>query len=154
MHISTVPWARCKTRGFKMPSMDFSYIKTNSHGNRTLLKRAICLNYIYIISPLYFYNVKLCCQINPQCLLSLLPPASEGWGKVLFSVCLSVHISGEVPQLGIGGYPIPGPLGTPLIRSGWVPPRTWDGVPPQTWDRIPSWTWDGVPPPDLGWGTP
>ena len=24
---------------------------------------------------------------------SLLPPASEGWGKVLFSVCLSVHTS-------------------------------------------------------------
>ena len=30
-----------------------------------------------------------------------LPPASEGWGKVLFSVCLSVHTStgGGVPGL-------------------------------------------------------
>ena len=30
---------------------------------------------------------------------SLLPPASEGWGKVLFSVCLSVHTRGGVPHL-------------------------------------------------------
>ena len=32
----------------------------------------------------------------------LLPPASEGWGKVLFSVCLSVHTSGGVPHLRFG----------------------------------------------------
>ena len=35
--------------------------------------------------------------------LYLLPPASEGWGKVLFSVCLSVHTS----------------RGGTLVRSGW-----------------------------------
>ena len=46
-----------------------------------------------------------------------LPPASEGWGKVLFSVCLSVHISGgggTPSQVGVeGGYPGPG-----LSRGG------------------------------------
>ena len=44
-------------------------------------------------------------------------PASKGWGKVLFTVCLSVHIMGEYPvsglggtpaQVWVGGYPIPG----------------------------------------------
>ena len=35
-----------------------------------------------------------------------LPPASEGWGKVLFSVCLSVNTSTGgrgVPQSGLDG---------------------------------------------------
>ena len=31
------------------------------------------------------------------CIQKLLPPASEGWGKVIFSVCLSVHVG--VPRL-------------------------------------------------------
>ena len=48
----------------------------------------------------------------------LLPPTSEGWGKVLFSVCLSVHTSdgvgggggvgvyfSQVWMVGGGGYP-------------------------------------------------
>ena len=37
----------------------------------------------------------------------LLPPASEGWGKVMVSVCLSVHTRGggyhPPPQLGQDG---------------------------------------------------
>ena len=40
----------------------------------------------------------------------LLPPASEGWGKVLFSVCLSVHTStggGSNPGLNGGGRGVP-----------------------------------------------
>ena len=87
-----------------------------------------------------------------------LPPASEGWGKVLFSVCLSVHISGggypsqvwggPHPRSGQGGYPIPG------LGWGGTPSQVWTGGTPQTWDRVPPdlgqgtlRTWDGVPPP-------
>ena len=40
-----------------------------------------------------------------------LPPASEGWGKVIVSVCVSVHTWGWVPQPADGGYP--------HLRSGW-----------------------------------
>ena len=56
-----------------------------------------------------------------------LPPASEGWGKVIFSVCVSVHIDGErgggrVPHPLMEGTPFPGPgRGVPLPRSGGVP---------------------------------
>ena len=86
--------------------------------------------------------------------LTLLPPASQGWGKVIFSVYVSVHTStgGGVPHLPMGGYPIPGqdggypipgpdrgqyPIigpdgGIPHPRSGWgVPhPRSGQGYPP------------------------
>ena len=61
-----------------------------------------------------------------------LPPASEGWGKVIFSVC---------PHLRGGGVPHP--------RSGWgVPcPRSVAG-------GYPSQVWVGVPIPGLGGGVP
>ena len=68
----------------------------------------------------------------------LLPPASEGWGKVIFSLCVSVHTStggGGIPQPGLDGggggvlrsgvhgvwVPQPGldDLGGTLARSGW-----------------------------------
>ena len=45
----------------------------------------------------------------------LLPPASEGWGKVPFSVCLSVHTS-RSGRGGGGGFPGPG-RGVPHPRS-------------------------------------
>ena len=57
----------------------------------------------------------------------MLPPASEGWGKVMFSLCLSVHTRGYTsprfflrslvrgPFLG-GRYPSP--------RQDWSTPRT------------------------------
>ena len=78
---------------------------------------------------------------------TFLPPASEGWGKVLFSVCLSVHISGGVPVSDPGrGLPVsglrghgpssrsggvqgPGPGGHPRSRSGGVPGPGLGGVP-------------------------
>ena len=47
-----------------------------------------------------------------------LPPASEGWGKVIFLLCVSVHTStggGQVPRSGLDGG---GEVGTPA-RSGW-----------------------------------
>ena len=83
---------------------------------------------------------------NCRTLISfLLPPASEEWGKVLFSVCLSVHISTpggvgypKVPHpADRGGYPIPG-----LDGSGYP------GV------RAPARTGWSTPYLDLGWGTP
>ena len=108
-------------------------------------------------------------------------PHPKDGRRYLFSVCLSVHISGGegVPQSGLGGgttsqvwaggtpsqcwlggYPIPG-----LGRGEGVPhPRSGQGgtrVLPQTWNGVPPWTWDWVPPrpgmgysPNLGRGIP
>ena len=82
-----------------------------------------------------------------------LPPASEGWGKVLFSVCLSVHILG-------GGTPVRSGGGVPHPRSGegGTPSQVWPegGTPSQVWMGIPPWLdlgW-GTPWPDLGWVSP
>ena len=63
-----------------------------------------------------------------------LPPASEGWGKVLCSVCSSVHTlkGGGVPWPGLDGG---GGGGTPA-RCGWgVPLPGFDGgvYPGQVW---------------------
>ena len=79
------------------------------------------------------------CDTNKN---SLLPPASEGWGKVLFSVCQStprrvggyptsglgrggipsqVQVGGGYPISGPGGYPIPGPGGYPISGQGCTP---------------------------------
>ena len=99
-----------------------------------------------------------------------LPPASEGWGKVLFSVCLSVHISGGgTPVRSRGGTPsqvwsggrgdpIPGLVGGypgvhPMTRSGWgTPPGTGMGYPPRTWDGVPPLPGIGYPPgPGMGY---
>ena len=98
-------------------------------------------------------------------MFSLLPPASQGWGKVLFSVCLSVHISGGVPQSGLGGVPHPKSGGYPIPGLDGVPPsQTWDGVPPPRpgtgyprilgWGTPPDLGRGTLPPPDLRWGTP
>ena len=91
-----------------------------------------------------------------------LPPASEGWGKVLFSVCLSVHISGggTHPRSGRGGE-VPNPRsrwgeGVPHPRSRWG-----RGYPIPGQDRVPPGPGMGYPPDlgqgthlELGWGTP
>ena len=59
--------------------------------------------------------------------MSYLLPASEGWGKVTFSVCS--HIWGEVPHPGLG-------WGGTLAWSRWwggvIPSQGW-GVPSQVW---------------------
>ena len=80
-------------------------------------------------------------MINERSSFSLLPTASDGWGKVLFTVC---------PHLVGGGYSGRSRWGGTLARSDWwgtparrrVPlpagvPPTGDGVPPGR---------DGVPP--------
>ena len=88
----------------------------------------------------------------------LLPTASEGWGEVIFSVCLSVHIygGGGTPSgWRWGGTPFPGPCGgyhiqltggVPRPRSRWGYPLPrgypWHGVPPSR-GTLP---WQGVPP--------
>ena len=89
-----------------------------------------------------------------QVLPNLLPPASEGWGKVIFSLCMSVHTltGGEggvpCPADGVGGIPIPGQdRGYPISGPGWggylhLRPRM-EGTPSQ--DR-------GVPHPRSGPG--
>ena len=59
--------------------------------------------------------------------LQLLPPASEGWGKVLFSVCLSVHISGGGGSRSGGGLPSLRSQGGPSLRSGGGAPRSRSG---------------------------
>ena len=81
-----------------------------------------------------------------------LPPASEGWGKVIFSVCS--HLRGE------GGYPIPGlegGRGTPSkMRTGvpWVPlaPRSGRGIPHPADGGYPRM--EGYPLSKTGWGIP
>ena len=81
----------------------------------------------------------------------LLPPASEGWGKVLFSVCLSVHISGRVPQSGLGRGSTPS-----QVWTGGTPSQVWGGgYPIQVWGGgypIQVWMVGGVPWPGFGGG--
>ena len=94
-----------------------------------------------------------------------LPSASEGWGKVLFSVCLSVHTStGGVPQPGLdrGGYP--GQVW--MVGGGRYPSQVWmvggvpqsgldgGGYPSQVWvGGYPGQVWMvGVPRPGLDGG--
>ena len=83
-----------------------------------------------------------------------LPPASEGWGKVLFSVCLSVNTS-----MGGGGAEVPQPG---LDDGRGVPPgQVWmvGGDPSQVWmvggtPGTPTMTGWSTPPTMTGWGTP
>ena len=55
----------------------------------------------------------------------LLPPASEGWGKVIVSVCLFVHTWG-VPGPGQDGrYPSQVRMGGTLARDGVTAVQRW-----------------------------
>ena len=93
----------------------------------------------------------------------LLPPASEGWGKVIFSVCPRLQgvphpadEGGTPSQVWPRGYPIPGldRGGYPISRSRWGVPHS------QVWtESTQSQVWMGVyleypPPIGTGWGTP
>ena len=72
----------------------------------------------------------------------LLPPASEGWGKVIFSVCSHLQGGGGTPsQVWTGRYPIPGLDG--------VAPHPADGYPISGPDRGYA-----IPGPDGGGGLP
>ena len=83
-----------------------------------------------------------------------LPPASEGWRKVMFSLCPPFRGGGTPSQVWVGGgYPISGlGRGVPHPRSRWgggypIPGSGRGGTPSQVYVG-------GVPPPDLGWGIP
>ena len=104
---------------------------------------------------------------------SFLPPASEGWGKVIFSLCVSAHTTtggGSTPSEVWMGGAVPHPRseqggGVPHPRFGWwrggnpgYPPGL-DGYPPQDWmvyTPPPVRTGWGIPQPGLDgeWGTP
>ena len=62
---------------------------------------------------------------------TLLPPASEGWGKVLFSICQFTPRWGSIPyQVQAGGYHISGPgdgYPIPDPGPGWGVPHPADG---------------------------
>ena len=98
-----------------------------------------------------------------------LPPASEGWREVIFSVCSHLR-GGGYPISGLGrgvphprsrfwGYPIPGPgsggtpsqvWGVPHPRSGGTPSQVRGGSPSQVWG-VPHPMSGGVllvPPPE------
>ena len=79
----------------------------------------------------------------------LLPPASEGWEKVIFSVCLSVHTGGGglPPSADGGGYP------HQVLTRGYSHPSQLGGGTPS----FPSGqNWMGETPPTVrtGWDTP
>ena len=80
-------------------------------------------------------------QVHQNCpwiwlkiITTLLPPASEGWGKVIVSLCVSVHTStGGTPFQVYVGYPLPrSRWGYPLSKSrqGVPLPRSRQGEPP------------------------
>ena len=79
----------------------------------------------------YLFNCYKWAKSKSECTI-LLPPASEGWGKVLFSVCLSVHTStggggGTPSQVWVRGYPFPD-LGIPSqVWMGGYPIPGLDG---------------------------
>ena len=128
-----------------------------------------------IVLPLqytYFYRFKpRVASYQP-----LLRPASDGWGKVQFSVCqftprgrgYSIQgLGGGYPIPGPGGgYPIPGPggdtpslvqVGVPHRRSRWgYPiPGLGGGYPiPGPGGGTPSCWCGGYLPSRTGWGTP
>ena len=78
------------------------------------------------------FSVERKLQTVPQLrvFVVLLPPASEGWGKVIISVCLSVHTWGGTPvpgsfpglwsQILSGGYTQPGLEYPPPPRTGYA----------------------------------
>ena len=107
--------------------------------------------------------------------LLLLPPASDGWGKVIFLLCVSVQTSTGggyphprsgwgIPHLRsrMGEYPPishPGRENAPCQDSGIPHPRSGQEIPPLVrtgWGYPPSWYWIKVHPPTsrLDWGTP
>ena len=93
-----------------------------------------------------------------------LPPASEGWRKVMFSLCppfgggvpclRSGWGGGTLSQVWMGGYPISGLGGgcpIPGLDGGYPIPGLDRGTP--TWSQVRMGGYLGYPP-SAGWGTP
>ena len=87
----------------------------------------------------------------------VLPPASEGLRKVMFSLYPPFR-GGGYPVLGLGGgYPIPGLDGgypIPGRDRGYPLAQDWMGTPNQQDGVPPIQDWMGYLPSKAGWGTP
>ena len=113
----------------------------------------------------------MCCNpILEQ--LYLLLPTSEGWGKVLFSVCLSVHtLMGGTPSDWLGippSFPMRVRRRYPILLNGrggtpsfLIAASSWWGITPYHWWGDPHLanggvtpSEPGVPPVRIRWGTP
>ena len=109
----------------------------------------------HILSVSVWRNVNIpqeVCQSGslsqPTVDILFLPPASEGWGKVLFSVCQFNTSTGGYPiWLMGGGYPIPGlDRGHPIpgLDGGYPIPGPVEGTQsqvqmggtPSSWKRV------------------
>ena len=83
-----------------------------------------------------------------------LPPASEGWREVIFSVCVSVHRGGTpsswrgVPHPAVGGTPSSW-RGVPYPADGGYPIQLMGGT-PSSWWGVPHPAGGGVPQPADG----
>ena len=74
---------------------------------------------------------------------TFLPRASEEWGKVIFSVCLSVHTRRGVPPSGPDGRNVP----PSFPMRGYPNPVLMGGTPILPKQVTPHWDWMGAPPP-------
>ena len=123
-----------------------------------LSPRGIKYKYHHACSPTVISSVCRLLHVDLfSGLLLLLPPASEGWGEVIFLVCLSVHTWEGVPHPTDGGYPLPrSGQGAPHLADGGVPPsQVWTGgYPIQLTEGTPSQVWRGGYPIQLTGGTP
>ena len=123
---------------------------------------------------LYFYflfrHIKPFFRKNSNVFLNhiFLPPATEGWGKVIFSVCLSVHtgtgggtpVPGSFPglwsQVLSRGYHSPRFFPRSLILSQVSGPRSFlgEGYPRPFWGYPRTGPRQGWGTPSQDWGTP
>ena len=113
-----------------------------------------------VLFTLQNYSCLTCyLQIKLISIILLLPPASEGWGKVLLSVCQSHLDRGDTPS-GWWGEEVPHPRsgggGTPSCwwGGGWVVshPRSERGYPILLMGKYPIQNQDRGPI-ETGWGT-
>ena len=77
--------------------------------------------------------------------LTILPPTYEARGKVLFSLCLSVHLGEGVPQSGPGQVPPPHPLGPRLPYPIPTRPGPGQGTPYPTVFPLPRQNQERAP---------
>ena len=87
----------------------------------------------------------------------LLPPPSEGWRKVKFSLCPPFR-GGTPSQVWTGGYPITGPGGGATPSQVWMGgnlSKVWmGGTLSQVWAGGTPSCWWGIPHPRKGYPHP
>ena len=128
----------CKqSAGMKIP---FQFTNTSTHSMLLTLNRfpniqwngasARKLDFDHFLCFFGYFRIrfKLRQFADQEFFCLFLPAASEGWGKVIFSVCLSFHSSkGGTPYSWGGVTPFP------CMDGGY--PLPWQGVPPPTADQ-------------------